>query len=226
MTKRYICFHFLNNLRMKTAFVVGATGLVGQKLVEKLCQHPAYGQVVLWGRRHSPFRDAKIVDKIGTFEQLSVQDFTGVDEVFCCLGTTIKKAGSQSAFYEVDCLYPYQVGYLAKEAGVSQLLIVTALGADAQSGIFYNRVKGEVEEKIQALSFESLHIFRPSLLLGDRQEQRAGERWAQKLSPLFAWMLVGRPIEADKVAQAMVTEAQKKVAGVQIHESDRIAASV
>ncbi|HEY0769775.1 MAG TPA: oxidoreductase, partial [Sphingobacteriaceae bacterium] len=143
------------------------------------------------------------------------------DDVFCCLGTTMAKAKSKKKFREIDFVYPLSLAKIVKQLGAEQLLIVSALGADKRSSVFYNQVKGELEDALQPLNFQALHIFRPSLLLGLREEKRAGEDAAKIVYRIF-WFLIPdkyKAIEAVKVAEAMVYYAQRDQKGVFIHES-------
>jgi uncharacterized protein YbjT (DUF2867 family) len=153
----------------------------------------------------------------------------GVDNVFCCLGTTIRAAGSREAFYKVDFGYVVGVARAAAESGARQLLLVSALGADAHSRVFYNRVKGEAERAIRELPFRGTKIFRPSLLLGQREEFRLGERFAALALAPLSFLLTGkarkyRPVPATAVAEAMVRIAKLAPPGVNVFESDRIVA--
>jgi uncharacterized protein YbjT (DUF2867 family) len=210
----------------KTALVVGATGLIGSILTRLLLQSDRYGQVRLLVRRKMDLSHPKLVQEIVDFDRLEPERVRG-DDVFCCLGTTIKVAGSKEAFYKVDCTYPYEVARLAKANGASQYLLITAMGADTRSWFFYNRVKGDVEQKIDSLSYDSFSIFRPSLLLGDRQEERPGEKAAQNMSGVLSALMVGplkkyKPVEARKVANAMLAVAAQERKGKQILESDEL----
>jgi uncharacterized protein YbjT (DUF2867 family) len=210
----------------KTALVVGATGLIGSILTRLLLQSDRYGQVRLLVRRKMDLSHPKLVQEIVDFDRLEPEQVKG-DDVFCCLGTTIKVAGSKEAFYKVDCTYPYEVARLAKANGASQYLLITAMGADTRSWFFYNRVKGDVEQKIASLSYDSFSIFRPSLLLGDRQEERPGEKAAQNMSGVLSTLMIGplkkyKPVEARKVANAMLAVAAQERKGKQILESDAL----
>lgn len=208
---------------MKTALVIGGTGLIGQHLVQKLCARSAYKSVILLNRRASQLQHPKLTERIVDFAALRLQD--QADDVFCCLGTTIKAAGSQAAQYEVEVSYPLEVARQALALGAKQFLIVTSTGADPRSRIFYNRMKGEVETQLQALGYDGLHIFRPSLLLGQRNEARAGEQVGTVLAKLLDPFMVGflarwKAIDAAKVAEAMVVEAIRQPHGIFIHESE------
>ncbi|MFN7601529.1 MAG: oxidoreductase, partial [Bacteroidota bacterium] len=143
------------------------------------------------------------------------------DDVFCCLGTTMKQAKSKQAFRAVDFDAPLALAKIAKNNGARQYLLVSALGANKDSSIFYNRVKGEVEEEIGKIGFESFHIVRPSLLLGDRPDQRAGEEAAQFFYKVFGKLIPTKykAIDSAKVARALVALAAANHAGHWVHES-------
>lgn len=221
--------------KLLTAVVAGATGMVGTELVRLLLADPDYGQVVLLNRREAGIPPhPKLQECIVSFDQLSAA-FDGASAdvlrnavVFCTLGTTIKKAGSQEAFRRVDYDYPVELGRLAEAHGAAQFLIVTAMGANRTSRIFYNRVKGEAEHALRELALPGLRIFRPSLLLGERAEVRTGEQIAAAMAPLLSAVLRGslrkyKPITAHAVAQGMLVAAREKTADPIAYESDRIA---
>jgi len=173
---------------------------------------------------------AKLEQRVVDFDRLDeAADAFAADDVFCCLGTTIRKAGSQQAFYRIDHDYPVAAARLASARGAKRFLLVSSLGANAGSRVFYNRVKGEVERDVSAIPFEGVAIFRPSLILGPRAERRTAEELAQRLAPLAAPLLVGplrkyRAVEAGAVARAMVRLAKEGFRGVRVVESDEIAA--
>jgi uncharacterized protein YbjT (DUF2867 family) len=212
----------------RTALLLGATGLVGGELLTLLLADPEYRQVTVLVRRNLPRTHPKLVQRVVDFKDLTkAADAYKVDDVFCCLGTTIKKAGSQEAFRVVDYEYPLESAKLAARQGAGQYLLITALGADAKSSVFYSRVKGEVEEAVGRLPLKSLHIFRPSLLLGNRQESRTGEKIAIAVMKPLGFLLAGplkkyRGIEARTVAQAMLRTAKRNVAGRHAYNSDVI----
>jgi uncharacterized protein YbjT (DUF2867 family) len=212
----------------KSALLLGATGLVGKALLRLLLQDTSYGRVRILLRKDTLPHHPKAEKIVVNFDTLSAhaEEFA-VDDVFCCLGTTIKKAGSQEAFYKVDATYPYEAARLAKEKGAKQFLIVTAMGSDKNSAIFYNRTKGEAEEKISALQLPAFHIIRPSLLLGERDEKRTGEKIGQAVMGTLNFLMLGplkkyKAIEADKVARAMLNIAKQNLAGKHIYESDQL----
>jgi len=212
----------------KSALLAGATGLVGGYVLRHLLSHPSYSRVEILVRRESPIRDPKLTQRIVDFAHLDA----GVpgdapDEVFCCLGTTIRIAGSEEAFRRVDYDYPLALARLAKAVGAGKFLMVSALGADPKSAVFYNRVKGEVERAIAAIGLPAAYFFRPSILTGPRAENRPGEKIGIAVGKLITPLLIGtlrkyRPIHADSVGAAMVYAANHDIpAGV--IESDAIA---
>ncbi len=213
----------------RTALVAGASGLVGGHVLRLLLEDKGYERVTSLGRRELPLANRKLTQRVVDFDRLAeVADFPRVHDVFCCLGTTIRKAGSQEAFRKVDFAYVLELARMAVRHRASQFLLVTALGADPQSRVFYNRVKGEVEEAVRRLQFDGIHIFRPSLLVGRRAEFRLGEGVGFVLSLVVSWALIGglrkyRPIRAEAVARAMVRIAQEGRRGVHVHESGEIA---
>jgi uncharacterized protein YbjT (DUF2867 family) len=212
----------------RTALLAGASGLVGGHCLELLLQDDAWEQVAVFGRREIGTTHRKLVQRVVDFDRLAeLGDVPRVDDVFCCLGTTMKHAGSEEAFRRVDFTYVHELAQLTSRHRAGQFLLVSALGADPQSRVFYNRVKGEVEEAVRKLPFDGLHIFRPSLLLGERRESRPGERLAILAGRALGFMFVGplaryRPIVARTVAAAMIRIAKDATHGLHVYESDRI----
>lgn len=197
----------------KTALIVGATGLVGGHVLRLLLENAGYGTVKALVRRTTGIKHPKLSEHLVNFDDpKSLAAIASADDVFCCLGTTIKKAKTREAFFRVDFTYPVLVAKTCEAAGAGQFLIVTALGANPRSSIFYNRVKGEVEEAIRDIGFKAAHIFRPSLLLGKRSEKRVMEGLGGAVFRVIAPLMRGpldkyRPVEAADVARAMVTTA-------------------
>ncbi|KAA6439456.1 oxidoreductase [Dyadobacter flavalbus] len=207
----------------KTALLAGATGLVGQQVLQNLLETPYYSEVKVLTRRPLNISNPRLTEIITDFDKPD-RTLIRADDIFCCLGTTIKKAGSQEAFKKVDLDYPVRIAEFAKINGAEKYLIVTAMGADTKSVFFYNRIKGEVQEKLAAMKFDSLHILQPSLLLGKRAESRLGEKIGEVFSNLFAPFMNGslkkyKAIESSKVARAMVSLAMKPEKGIFIHDS-------
>ena len=213
----------------RTALLLGASGLIGGHCLDLLLVDETYAQVTVLVRKSLAQSHTKLTQRIVNFEQLGeAADAFRVQDIFCCLGTTIKTAGSQEAFRKVDFTYTTESARLAMQQGAAQFLLVSSLGAEAKSSVFYSRTKGEVERAIAASDLSSVQIFRPSLLLGQRAEVRSGERIAEKLSRALSFLLIGplrkyRPIEARAVAAAMIAIAKQQPAGVHIYESDQIA---
>lgn len=212
----------------KTALIAGASGLVGNFCLELLLQSKRYAKVISIGRRQLAIQHPKLQQLIVDFDKLeNYKQSLIADDIYCCLGTTIKEAGSQDNFYKVDFTYAVKLASLTALNSGSQFLVVSALGADAQATIFYSRVKGQMEQAIQALPFKGIHIFQPSLLLGNRQKKRLGERIAQIIMPKLNFLLLGplrryRPVPAKSVAQAMLYTARQDGAGVQVHDPEKI----
>jgi uncharacterized protein YbjT (DUF2867 family) len=196
-----------------TAVVAGPTGLVGSRLLDVLLREPRYRRVVAMSRRPlEPEPKLEAVD--ADYDRLDqvLAKVTSADrpiDVFCCLGTTIGRAGSQAAFRRVDHDYVLSLGRWARGAGAHRMIVVSAAGADAASRVFYNRVKGETERDLAALRLRSLVIVRPSLLSGQRDEFRLGERLALIATRPFRRLIPAgvRPIDAADVAQAMLDAA-------------------
>lgn len=209
----------------KTALIAGATGLTGGHLLDLLLNDDTYSRVTVLVRRKMERIHPKLQQVVTDYSNLNeLGDALKTDDVFCCLGTTIKKAGSQEAFYKVDHEYPLAVAKKCLELGAKQYLLISAMGADKNSMIFYNRVKGEVERDIGALDYAAVHIMRPSLLLGDREETRLGETLGEVALKAVSFLMVGklrnyRAIKAADVARAMQYFAHKDTIGVYIHES-------
>jgi len=212
----------------RTALVAGASGLVGSHLLRLLLESPAYDRVTVLVRRELPLAHKKLTQRLIDFDRLAqVADFPRVHDVFCCLGTTRKQAGSPDAFRKVDFTYVVELARMAVRHRATQFLVVTSLGADPRSRVFYSRVKGETEAAVRRLQFDGILIFRPSLLLGLRSERRPAEWLAAVASPLVSWVLVGplaryRPITAAAVARAMVRVAGEAPRGAHVYESSEI----
>lgn len=213
-----------------SALVAGSTGLVGNHLVKLLVQSGKFAEIKVLVRTGSNYINSEVFVVEVDFDHLAkYKDQLQSDVFFCCLGTTIKKAGSKDNFYKVDFTYPHELAKIAIELGASQFNIITALGASSKSTFFYNRVKGDIEDALTKLEFQNLNIFRPSLLLGKRNENRLGEQIGSIISRTLNPVLIGRlrkyrGIQAEVVARAMLSVSLKKLTGVQIFESDTIQA--
>ena len=213
---------------MKTAIVIGATGLIGNLLINKLLIDDRYKSVKVFSRRSTGINNPKLEEHIVDFDETEkwAHKING-DELFSAMGTTIRKAKSTSAQYNVDVTYQYEVAKVAAENGVKSYFLVSSSGANAKSKVFYLRIKGELDEKVQQLSFSKIRMFRPSLLLGERPEKRFGEKAAERILkivvPLFPFLKNQRPIEGEKVADAMISSANRKDnERINIYELDEI----
>jgi uncharacterized protein YbjT (DUF2867 family) len=213
----------------RTALIAGATGLVGRECLVRLLDEDGYERVLALVRRPLPQSDPKLDVRIVDFDRLGAAEteFPACDDVFCCLGTTMKQAGSEEAFRRVDFTYVVALASQALQHGARQFLLVSSLGANPRSPVFYSRVKGETEAAIIALPFEGRQIFRPSILSGERAEDRPGERAGLVAMRGMRFALRGRlrkyrPIPATAVAAAMVQVALRAPRGVNIFESDEI----
>jgi uncharacterized protein YbjT (DUF2867 family) len=210
----------------KKAIVAGATGLVGELLTDLLLRNKDYEEVVVLVRNSTGKKHPKLREIVCDFENIAhLHEQISADTAFCALGTTIAKAGTKEAFFRVD--YDYVVNF-AREcslSGVKHFLVVSALGADASSLIFYNRVKGKTEDALKLMGFEQLSILRPSLLLGKRKEMRFGEDAGKMFNAAFRFFIPERykGIEARQVAYSMLKIAQTgNTPGVHFYESEML----
>jgi len=210
------------------ALVAGGTGLVGNHLVNLLVKTKAFDEIKILVRKGSSFQMNGVSVIEVDYERLMDFDrFLMADVVFCCLGTTIKKAGSKEAFRKVDFDYPLELAKISLKSGARQYNIVTAGGANSKSMFFYNKVKGDVEKSLINLEFQNLNIFRPSLLLGNRNEKRLGEDIGAVVAKVINPILLGnvrkyRAIHAETVARSMLNISTKNQNSVHIFESDII----
>lgn len=211
---------------MKTAIVIGATGLVGVNLVGKLNDSKAYEKVILLVRRKTELNHLKIEEKIIDFDTIDAE-LVKADDIFCAIGTTLKKAGSKENQYKIDCEYPATIAKMGRQNGVKQFILVSSIGADKNSSNFYLRTKGELEEKIAQLNFDAFIILRPSFIIGDRKEFRLGEIIGIFFASLLRPLMLGglkkyRGVHAISIAKKMVKLANENLKGKIIVESDKI----
>lgn len=208
---------------LRTALLAGATGLVGRHCLQRLLHDADYQQVVVMTRRPLGKPHDRLIELQIDFEALpDVACPVKIDDAFCALGTTLRKAGGKQAFARVDLDYVTSFAEFSKAHGASTFVLVSALGANSESLGFYNRIKGQAEAAVEHLGFDALHIVRPSLLIGDRRETRPGEKLGLIVGRAIAPMLVGplrraRPVHAGEVARAMTTAAKTPSAGLTIH---------
>lgn len=207
----------------RIALVAGGTGLVGAALLRRLAGHPAYAEIRALGRRAPPAPGPGVRFIESDLRNLGALGAAlAADDVFCCLGTTLRAAGSKAAFERVDHDMVVDLARAARQAGARRFIVISAVGASATSPAFYSRVKARMEQAVMALPFEAVHVVRPSLLLGARTELRPGERVGQALSPLLAPLLRGplakyRPVRAEEVAESMVRLALEGARGAHVH---------
>lgn len=208
------------------ALLAGGTGLVGSACLQLLLQDEYFSEVKVLVRKSTGIVHHKLIEVVVDFDNLN--DFRlqlGATHVFCALGTTIKKAGSQDAFRKVDYDYPLELAKITHAMGAKNYTIVTAMGASASSPIFYNKVKGELQESLKKVGFDSLNILQPSLLMGNRAEERLGEGIAQSFFKITGPLWIGplkkyAGIESAQVARAMLSYAKAGKSGINIFTSD------
>lgn len=211
----------------KTAVLFGATGLIGSEVLELLIKDERYSHIQLFSRKSIQTRSPKVTEIITGFESRELlESYMAGDEIYCCLGSTIRKAGNQEAFRKVDYNLPVMIGTLAKKKGIQKMLVVSSLGADAKSSNFYLRTKGEMEQSLLSLGIKQLHFFRPSMLLGTRDESRPAETLGKIAMQVFSFLFIGRlkkykAIHAHTVAMAMIQVANAAHAD-DVYESDDI----
>lgn len=212
---------------MRTAIVLGATGLTGKLLVSQLIADESYSRIKLFTRRKSDFNSSKIDEFVGDVIDLDrfKSDFAA-DVVFCCIGTTAAKTKDRAVYKQIDFGIPVKAAALCKENGIDTFIVVSAMGADAKSGIFYNRTKGEMEQAVLASGVKNCYILRPSLIKGNRDETRLGETIASGIMSVANVFMVGkwrkyRAIEAKTIALGMIHVA-KDGYSENIIESDKI----
>jgi len=200
----------------KTAILFGSTGLTGSFVLQELIKDVRYSRIILFLRKPLPELLPKITEVVMELtEHDDFEKFVFGDEIYCCLGTTIRKAGSQEAFRKVDFELPVRIAKAAKINGVSKMLVISSIGADPKSSNFYLRTKGEMESSILAAGLKNVYIFRPSILLGPRKESRLGESIGKMLMNAFSFFMAGtlkkyRPIHVQTVAKAMIATANSE----------------
>lgn len=200
----------------RKAVVIGATGLVGRQLVRLMIKEDRYDSILLIVRKPYEIKDPKVVE-------LVIKDFNDLEkyqsrmeghDFYCALGTTRKKAGSKEAFLEVDVTYPMEFARIARSQNdFQQLLVVTAVGADSSSRLFYNKAKGQLEDQLQELKLKALKIFQPSLLLGNRSEYRLLEEIAKTLSSIASFFTLGSKKRVGAIRDVEVAKAMIKITG-------------
>lgn len=211
------------------AVLAGATGLVGSQCLKFLLESSRYDMVSAVVRRPLGMSHPRLREEIVDFERLGSLSITPGGHVLCALGTTMKKAGSQEAFRRVDFDHALALARRASEAGAASFVLVSSVGADAHSSNFYLRVKGELESAVSILPLRAIHIFRPSFLMGNREETRAGESVGFLAARALGWAMVGplsryRPVESEDVARAMTVAAASPETGRRVYHFNQIRA--
>lgn len=193
---------------MKKAILIGATGLIGTQLLKQLLADDNFSQITVLTRRTTCVSHPKLKEILIDFDDLEKykSDIVG-DVLFSVMGTTKKKAGSEKVQYKIDYTYQYIAAKIASDNGVKKLVLLSSFGADSKAKVFYSRIKGELDEAVQKLKFESVSIIRPSMLTGKRREFRLAERIFTPIMYAFAWVpgiRKYRPIKDRVVAKAMI----------------------
>ena len=208
--------------------MVARTGLIGSELLNLLLESSHYAKVITFVKRDTGKKHPKLTQHIIDFDKPETyKELVVGDDFFCTIGTTIKKAGSKKAFRKVDFEYPRQFAAFALQNRVKQFLIISSLGANANSGNFYLKTKGEIQDFLKDCNFESVAVLEPSLLLGNRTEFRFGEKVGTFFMKTLSFLFLGnlkkyKPIEGKTVAKALLKIAQINNTGFKIYESDVI----
>jgi uncharacterized protein YbjT (DUF2867 family) len=212
---------------MKSAILLGATGLTGGILLKKLLKDPRYGKIILFSRSSVKIENKRIEEHLVDLFQLeNYREQFKADQVFCCIGTTKSKTPNKETYRKIDYGIPVTAAKLCKENGISTFAVISALGANPDSGMFYNKVKGEMQRDVLAQNIKNTYIFQPSLIAGDRQEKRFFENLAKQAMKILNYALIGplkkyRSIHPETIARAMLIVTNKDY-GKSIIESEEI----
>lgn len=210
------------------AIIAGATGLIGNNLLHQLLDHPGYTKVIAIVRKEMNLQHPKLEQLVVDFDRLeNHEEHIKGDVVFCALGTTKNKTPDDSQYRKIDYKYPLDIAFIAQQNGASQYHLVSALGANEKSAIFYSKLKGEVERDLKSIPFEAIHIYRPSLLDGERKEHRSAEGMMIGIMRVLNPLLIGglkkyRSIKIEKVASAMLKQSLKPLHGIFTYDSDEV----
>ena len=212
---------------MKTAILLGASGLVGSALLKQLIDDPEYIRIIAIVRKPFKINHPKIKQMVVDFNKPeSFKDHIKGEVLFSSFGTTIKKAGNKKNQFKIDFTYQYEVAKAASENGVKHYVLVSSAGADPKSRIFYSRIKGELDQEVRHLNFDHISILRPSMLDGDRIEKRSGEQIGLKImNALLPWLPFFkkyRPIKDSIVASAMINVINSNNNKYKIYELEQI----
>ena len=212
---------------MKTAILLGATGLTGGILLQKLLNDPRYGQIILFSRTSVKIKNSKIEEHLVDLFQLEkYKEQFNADQVFCCIGTTKSNTPNKETYRKIDYGIPVTAAKLCKENGISTFAVISALGANPDSGMFYNKIKGEMQRDVLAQKIKNTYFFQPSLIAGDREEKRFLENLAKQAMKILNYVLIGplkkyRSIHPETIARAMIIVSNKVYERSMI-ESDEI----
>ncbi|MDP2337908.1 MAG: NAD(P)H-binding protein [Bacteroidota bacterium] len=209
----------------KTANVIGASGFVGQQLVSQLLNHPEFEKVRVFVRRGTGISNPKLDEQIIDFDQPdSWKSLVQGDVLFSTMGTTIKTAKTKENQYRVDFTYQYEFAKAAAENGVSVYVLFSSMGANPKSSVFYSRIKGELEDTVEKMNFKKMLIFRPSILDGDRQEKRAGEKFGLFVTRFLTHFILKnyRPTPVDVLAAKMIRLSLEQSEGFRMVEGTEI----
>ena len=210
------------------AIIAGASGLIGSNLVNILLEAPQYAEVLVLVRKELPIQHKKLVQLVINFDELEkhAAAITG-HAVFSCLGTTKNQTPDEKQYRKIDHDYPLQLAQIAKQTGVEQFHVVTAIGADKNSSTFYLKLKGQLEDGLQKLGLKTLHIYQPSMLMGERERKHLLEQIATAVFKIIDPLLIGglkkyRSIKGSTVAHAMFKKSLESATGTFIYTSDKI----
>ncbi|MFD0752138.1 NAD-dependent epimerase/dehydratase family protein [Mucilaginibacter calamicampi] len=212
----------------KTAIIIGASGLIGSKLLNLLLESRAYDSVISLARKRVQNKHPQLVQELVNFNQPETYlPFIKGDVIFCCLGTTQKQTPNKDDYYKIDHDYPVDLAHAALNNGVNDFHFISAVGADPFSSNFYLRTKGEAERDLKKVGLPTLHIYEPSLLTGRKRKKRLGERIATIVMTIINPLLMGglkkyQSIDGAIVAKAMFNQSLKNKQGVFIYTTDRI----
>jgi len=210
---------------MKTALIAGASGLVGSYLLRLLLESGQYDLVKALVRKPLGLNiDYPALQEVVFDYENPDPKIVQANHIYCCLGTTMKKAGSKEAFTRVDHDYPLELARMARQNGAAKFVLVSAVGANTRSMFFYNRVKGQIEEDLKKFPFEAIHIMRPSMLLGPRKEKRLAEEIGKTLMKPFRLLMPAnmKPVHVSQVAAAMLDRMNRKEKGTHIISSGQM----
>ncbi|ANQ50173.2 NAD-dependent epimerase/dehydratase family protein [Flammeovirga yaeyamensis] len=209
----------------RVALVIGGTGLIGTSLIEQLIDDENYSKIISIARRPLGKPHPKVSEVITHLENIDTLEIKEeINDAFCCLGTTMKKAGSKEAFYKVDHDYVLAFADLSKKLNVHSFNVITAMGSNKNSKVYYNKVKGEVQDHLIKLDFDVLNIYQPSLLLGERDENRLGEDVGKILNKVLRPIIPKKyqGIDGSKVAKSMIKTALESNKKLNILTSDQL----